>query len=131
MCGNWSDEDTTELLERCDAGGDLGEAVVPKRPHPLSDRLALDVLPTGARDSERLEFLAHDHELEYADPALVPRVSAARAAAFAVEGGTVRGGGNLRRDAVAQELVDRRAVHLAAVRAELPGQALRKHSRNR
>src|ERR687895_1268048 len=112
MCRGSSDQDTPELLKRRDARRDLCKSVVPQRPHPLPDRLALEVLPARARDGERLELLAHHHQLEDADAALVARVPAPRAAALAVERSAVGGGRNLGRDAVSEQLVDGRAVHL-------------------
>src|SRR5215203_5751384 len=127
----WSNQDTTQLLERRHAGRHLGQTVVPERPHPLPDGLALEVLTARARNGQRLELLAHHHQLEDSDPALVAGMATARAAALAVEGGPVGGGGDLGRDAVAEQLVDRRAVHLAALRAELARQALREHGRDR
>src|SRR5215210_8171259 len=97
-----SNEDTAELLQRGDAGGDFREAVVPQRAHAALHRRALEVIAVGAGNCERLELLRHHEQLEDADPAAVAGVAASRAPALAVEGGAVRGGCDLGRDAVAQ-----------------------------
>src|SRR5262245_66626227 len=72
-----------------------------------------------------LDLLGHDEELEHADAALVTRLAAPRAALPAIERCARERLRNVGREAVAQELVDRRVVHLAAVGAELPREALR------
>src|SRR5918994_6353891 len=108
-----SDEDTAQLLERRDSGHDLGQAVVPERAHALLERLLLDLFSAGAPDCHPLEVLGHDEELVDADPALVARLAAAWAAALAIEGHSVGGGCDVRRNAIPQELVGRGVVHLA------------------
>src|SRR6476646_5384480 len=124
------DGDAGELFERGEPGGDLGEAVVPERPHALFDRGALDLLAARLRGGHRLEVLAHHEQLVDADPALVAGLAAAGTAFLAVEDDAVRRGRDLRRDARLDDLVGGRRVHLAAVRAELAGVAGREHRRD-
>src|SRR5215212_2993391 len=79
------DANAGELFDRRQAGGHLGEAVVPERPHALADRGALDLLAAGVPHGQALELLRHGEQLVDADPALVARLVAARAALLAVE----------------------------------------------
>src|SRR5207249_11917034 len=101
--------------------GHFGEAVIPKRAHALADRRPLNVFAARLRDRQALELLAHGQQLVDADPALVAGLVATGAALLAVEDHTVACRCDLGRDARLQQLVDRRAVHLAAVGAELAG----------
>src|SRR5436305_4902830 len=116
--------DARELFDRGQARRDLGDAVVPERPHALLHRGSLELLAARLLRGERLERLAHRQELEDPDPALVTGLVASRAPALAVEDHPVRLRRDVRRDARLDELLDRRRIHLAAVRAELAPEAL-------
>src|SRR5256712_4279326 len=79
------DRDAGELFDRGQAGGDLGDAVVPEGAHAVLDRGALDLLAARVLRGERLQGLGHLEQLVDADPPLVAGLVAARAAALAVE----------------------------------------------
>src|SRR5581483_1180819 len=117
--------DARELFDAREAGGDLGETVVPHRLHAARQRRPLDLLARRVTRGERREILGHREELVDPDSPLVPGLVAARAAALPVEDGAVARGGDVGRDACRDQLVDRRLVHLAAVRAELAREPLR------
>src|SRR5262249_2182903 len=77
--------DARELFDRREAPGDLRQAVLPERAHACRDRRALDLLAARLLGGEMAELLGHRQQLVDADPALVTRLAAARAAALAVE----------------------------------------------
>src|SRR5215211_4717250 len=52
VCRNASNKDTTQLLQRRDAGGDLRQPVVPQGPHAQPHRLALEILAARPPDGE-------------------------------------------------------------------------------
>src|SRR5712691_110760 len=124
------DGDARELFDARETRCNLCEAVVPQRLHVALERCALDLLARRVSRGERCKRLGHHEQLVDADPALVARLVAARAALLAVERHAVARGRDVGRDASGDHLVDRRRVHLTAMRAELPCEALCEHARD-
>src|SRR5881392_1439268 len=68
--------DPGELFDRRDARGDLADAVLPHRLHPLADGRALDLLARRLLGGELLEALAHREQLEDSDAAAIAGLAA-------------------------------------------------------
>src|SRR5262249_30049879 len=84
----------------------------------------LDLLARRAGRDDRLELLADDQQLVDADPAPVAGLVASRTALLPIEDHPIAGGRDFGRDSGLDQLVGRRGVHLATVRAELAREAL-------
>ena len=122
---------SSQIETRASSSMDVRPAATLARPSSQSVRMPS---PSAARSissrealvtARGLQLLAHRQQLVDADPALVAGLVATGAALLAVEDHPVAGGCDLGRHTRLEEVVDRRGVHLTAVRAQLAGEPLR------
>ena len=79
ICGNDSDNNPQDLLDRGVASGDLYQSVLAKRPHTLSNGRLGKLLGRGPFDGHSLNFFRHVHEFVNGQPAPVSGPTAGRA----------------------------------------------------